>query len=205
MTIYFDDHFYNLLIIVMPRPPPVLSMDGSFELELEKGKSAAIDVTITSDDLDMAHTEDGTTVDGAYWGKLDVVHDHDRDVHKLEFSGTRLQNQTLSPNMLVDQRVIKRLAVASKPTFAKCSLVVSWPQREDCVITFSFSPYWKIGCMWPPADSISDDGGKSIAKYIVRVNPGGALEHFQSLNVVTSIYYEAMCVSRSSSCAINSL
>lgn len=172
-------------------------MDGSFNLELEKGKMVGIDVTLSSDDLDMARMEDGTTVDGAFWGKLDVVHNLNGDVHKMEFSGTRMQGQNFSPDILVDQRVISKLAVASKPTFARCSLIILWPQKEDTVITLSFSPNWKVGCVWPPADRVSDDRGKSILTHTVRVNPGGALEHFESRSVVTSIYYEAMCVMHS--------
>ena len=50
-------------------------MDGIFNLELEKGKMVGLDVTLNSDELDMARMEDGTTVEGVFWGKLDVVHD----------------------------------------------------------------------------------------------------------------------------------
>ena len=48
-------------------------MDGIFNLELEKGRMVGIDVSINSDELDMARMEDGTIVDGVFWGKLDVV------------------------------------------------------------------------------------------------------------------------------------
>ena len=52
-------------------------MDGIFNLELEKDRMVGIDVTINSDELDMARMEDGTTVAGVFWGKLDIVHDGD--------------------------------------------------------------------------------------------------------------------------------
>ncbi len=121
-------------------------------------------------------------------GKLDVV--HDGDVHKMEFSGTRLQDQNYNPDMLVDQRVISKLTVAAKPTFAKCSLSILSPVQQYCEVNVSFSSLWKVGLTWPPAENVTDDK----FKYFVRVHPGGALEHFESESVVTSIYYEAMCV-----------
>ena len=79
-------------------------------LELGPGQNVALDTTITSDELDMARMEDGTTVDGSFWGKLDIV--HDGDVHKMEFSGTRIQNtENVSTDLIVDSRVINKLAV----------------------------------------------------------------------------------------------
>ncbi|KLO13547.1 hypothetical protein SCHPADRAFT_904133 [Schizopora paradoxa] len=169
-----------------PPPPPVLEMDGIFNLELEKGKMVGIDVTISSDELDMARMEDGTTVAGVFWGKLDVV--HDGDLHKMEFSGTRLQDANYNPDMLVDQRVISKLTTAAKPTFAKCSLSILSPVQQYCEVNVSFSSLWKVGLTWPPAENVTDDK----FKYFVRVHPGGALEHFESESVVTSIYYEAI-------------
>ncbi|KAI5123339.1 hypothetical protein M0805_001764 [Coniferiporia weirii] len=169
-----------------PPPPPVLEMDGIFNLELEKGKMVGIDVTISSDELDMARMEDGTTVAGVFWGKLDVV--HDGDTHKMEFSGTRLQDQSYNPDLLVDQRVLSKLTVAAKPTTAKCALSILAPTQQYCEVNVSFSPAWKIGMTWPPAENITEDK----FKYFLRVHPGGALEHFETESVVTSIYYEAM-------------
>ena len=112
-------------------------MDGIFNLELEKGKMVGIDVTLNSDELDMARMEDGTIVDGVFWGKLDVV--HDGDVHKMEFSGTRMQNQSYNPDLLVDQRVISKLTVAAKPTTAKCNLSILAPAQQYCEVNVTFS------------------------------------------------------------------
>lgn len=161
-------------------------MDGIFNLELEKGKMVGIDVTISSDELDMARMEDGTTVAGVFWGKLDVV--HDGDTHKMEFSGTRIQDQSYNPDMLVDQRVISKLTVAAKPTVAKCLLSILAPAQQYCEVNVTFSTAWKVGLTWPPAENVTDDR----FKYFLRVHPGGALEHFESESVVTSLYYEAM-------------
>ena len=161
-------------------------MDGIFNLELEKNKMVGIDVTINSDELDMARMEDGTTVDGSFWGKLDIV--HDGDVHKMEFSGTRLRDQSYNPDLLVDQRVISKLTVAAKPTTAKCCLSILAPTMQYCEVNVSFSPAWKIGLTWPPAENVTEDK----FKYFLRVHPGGALEHFETESVVTSIYYEAV-------------
>ena len=161
-------------------------MDGLFNLELEKGRTVAIDVTINSDELDMARMEDGTTVEGSFWGKLDIV--HDGDTHTMEFSGTRLQNQNANPDFLVDSRVISKLTVAAKPACAKCSLSILSPAQQYCEVNVSFSPAWKVKTTWPPAENVSDDK----FKYFLRVHPGGALEHFETESVVTAIYYEAM-------------
>lgn len=170
------------------RPPPVLEMDGLFNLELEKDKMVAIDVVISSDELDMARMEDGTTVGGVFWGKLDVV--HDGETHKMEFSGTRLADQTYNPDLLVDQRVISKLTVAAKPVTAKCTLSINAPDQQYCEVNVSFSPAWKVGSIWPPPESLSEDK----FKFFLRVHPGGALEHFESETVVTALYYEAMQV-----------
>lgn len=177
------------VLLIVYRPPPILEMDGIFNLELEKNRMVALDVTLTSDELDMSRMEDGTTVAGAFWGKLDIV--HDGDTHKMEFSGTRLQDQSYNPDLLVDQRVISKLTVAAKPATAKCFLSIFAPQQEYCEVNVSFSPAWKIGVTWPPAENQTEDK----FKYFLRVHPGGALEHFETETVVTSIYYEAMYVS----------
>jgi hypothetical protein len=66
----------------------MLDMPGFFDLELSPGQNVALDVTVISDELDVSHSEDGTVVDGKFWGKLDIV--HSGDTHTLEFSGTRL-------------------------------------------------------------------------------------------------------------------
>lgn len=159
-------------------------MEGIFNLELNKNQHVAIDVTVTSDELDMSRTEDGTTVAGMFWGKLDIV--HDGDVHRMEFSGTRLQDQ--SPEFLFDSRVMSKLTVAAKPTTAKCTLTVLSPTVQYCDVNITLNSLWSVGMTWPPAEPQPDNK----FKYFVRVHPGGALEHFDTETVVTSLYYEAM-------------
>lgn len=164
-------------------------MDATFNLELTPGQHIALDVSVNSDELDMSRMEDGTTVDGMFWGKLDIV--HDGDTHKMEFSGTRLNNQQeYSPDFLFDSRVMTKLAVAAKPTAAKCQLSVLTPEMQYCDVILSFSPLWKIGTTWPPAEPVAENK----VKYFLRVHPGGALEHFESEVVTTALYYEAVLV-----------
>ncbi|KAJ7046833.1 hypothetical protein C8F04DRAFT_937312 [Mycena alexandri] len=169
-----------------PPPPPVLEMPATFNLELMPGQHVALDVSVASDELDMARMEDGTMVDGMFWGKLDIV--HQGDTHKMEFSGTRLANDNYSPEFMFDSRVMTKLAVAAKPTTAKCHLSVLTPSMQYCDIMLTFAPLWKLGITWPPAENVSDNK----VKYFLRVHPGGALEHFESEMVSTSLYYEAM-------------
>ncbi|KAJ3732211.1 hypothetical protein DFJ43DRAFT_1074272 [Lentinula guzmanii] len=169
-----------------PPPPPVLEMPATFNLELVPGQHVALDTTVTSDELDMARMEDGTTVDGMFWGKLDIV--HNGDDHRMEFSGTRLTNQQdYSPDFMFDSRVMTKLAVAAKPTAARCNLSILAPEMTYCDVTLMFSPLWKLGTTWPPA-SLADNK----VRYFLRVHPGGALEHFESEVVSNALYYEAI-------------
>ncbi|KAF9464742.1 hypothetical protein BDZ94DRAFT_1190689 [Collybia nuda] len=170
-----------------PPPPPVLDMPATFSLELTPGQHVALDVNINSDELDMARMEDGTMVDGMFWGKLDIV--HNGDDHRMEFSGTRLNsNEDHSQSLVIDSRVMNKLAVAAKPTTAKCHLSILTPAMQYCDVILEFSPLWKLGITWPPAESVSDNK----VKYFLRVHPGGALEHFESEMVTTALYYEAV-------------
>ena len=119
-------------------------MPGTFNLELAPGQHVALDTLITSDELDMARMEDGTTVDGAFWGKLDIV--HDGDTHKMEFSGTRIQNtENVSTDLIIDSRVINKLAVVTKPATAKCHLSILAPAQQYADVILSFSALWKMG------------------------------------------------------------
>lgn len=163
-------------------------MPATFNLELVPGQHVALDTTVSSDELDMARMEDGTMVDGKFWGKLDIVHDGDK--HKMEFSGTRLVNQEYSSDFLVDSRVMTKLAVAAKPTTAKCHLSILAPTVQYCDVILSPSSLWTLGITWPPAEHVAENK----VKYFLRVHPGGALEHFESEMVTTALYYEAMCV-----------
>jgi hypothetical protein len=172
-----------------PPPPPVLEMPGTFNLELTPGQQIGLDVTISSDELDMSRMEDGTLVDGQFWGKLDIVHSGDN--HSLEFSGTRLPpGEQFTTDMLIDTRVIGKLATVTKATTtAKCNLTILAPTVQYCEVVLSFSPYWKLGIAWPPPEAKEEP---HKVKYFMRVHPGGALEHFESEMVVTALYYEAV-------------
>jgi len=169
-----------------PPPPPVLDMPGFFDLELAPGQHVALDVTITSDELDMSRMEDGTLVDGKFWGKLDIV--HSGDTHTLDFSGTRLPpGEDYAPDV-IDSRMMSKLAVVAKPTTAKCHLTILAPGQHYCDVVLVFSPLWKLGIAWPPPERLEE----LKIKYFLRVHPGGALEHFESEMVTTALYYEAI-------------
>ncbi|KAF9053745.1 hypothetical protein BDZ89DRAFT_976334 [Hymenopellis radicata] len=169
-----------------PPPPPVLEMPATFNLELVPGQHVALDTTVSSDELDMARMEDGTTVDGMFWGKLDIV--HQGDTHKMEFTGTRLQSEQYNPESMFDSRVVAKLAVATKPTTARCQLSLLTPDVQYCDVVLTFSPLWKLGITWPPAEKLADNK----VKYFLRAHPGGAMEHFESEMVSTALYYEAI-------------
>lgn len=192
--------FFTFLFFELPdSPPPVLEMPATFNLELVPGQHVALDTTVSSDELDMARMEDGTTVDGIFWGKLDIVHDGDK--HSMEFSGTRIQSDEYMPDLMVDSRVITKLAVAAKPATAKCRLSLLAPAMQYVDVTLTCSDMWKMGVTWPPAEILED--GK--VKYFLRVHPGGGFEHFETEMVATSIYYEAMCVVIAFPCSIMTL
>jgi len=162
-------------------------MPATFNLELIPGQHVALDTTIASDELDMARMEDGTTVDGVFWGKLDIVHNGDE--HHMEFSGTRVVNaEEMPPDLIVDSRVMAKLSSVTRPATARCHLSLLAPSQQYCDVVLSFSPLWKIGVTWPPAELI----GENKVKYFLRVHPGGAVEHFESTITATSLYYEAI-------------
>ena len=161
-------------------------MPGFFDLELAPGQHVALDVTINSDELDMSRMEDGTVVDGKFWGKLDIV--HSGDTHTLEFNGTRLPPGEDHAPDLIDSRVMSKLAVVAKPTTAKCHLTILTPGQHYCEVVLVFSSLWKLGNAWPPPERLEE----LKIKYFLRVYPGGALEHFESEMVTTALYYEAM-------------
>lgn len=162
-------------------------MPATFNLELIPGQQIALDTTITSDEYDMARMEDGTTVDGKFWGKLDIV--HSGDTHTMEFSGTRLPPDQ-DYNFMVDSKVLSKLSLAAKPPAARCQLSILAPAVQYCDVILTFSTMWKLGITWPPAESAADNK----VKFFLRVHPGGALEHFDSETVSTALYYEAMYV-----------
>lgn len=162
-----------------PPPPPVLDMPGFFDLELEPGRHVALDVTINSEELDMSRMEDGTLVDGKFWGRLDIV--HSGDTHTLEFNGSRLPP---GENVLETSKP----AVVAKPATAKCNLTILIPETHYCEVTLVFSPLWRLGIAWPPPERLEDQK----IKFFFQAHPGGAMEHFDSEMVTTALYYEAI-------------
>lgn len=161
-------------------------MPATLNLELEPGRYVALDTTITSDELDMARMEDGTVVDGLFWGKLNIV--HSGDTHEMDFSGTRVINgDEINPELLVDAKLISKLGQATKPPMARCHLHVYSPEAQYCEITLTFSQFWKLGVAWPVPQE-----GDGKAKYYTRVHPGGAIEHYDTETTTTALYYEAM-------------
>ena len=160
-------------------------MPATFNLELTPGQHVALDTLVSSDELDMARMEDGTTVDGIFWGKLRIVHDGDN--HSMEFSGTRIPNETATQELIVDTKVISKLATVAKPPTAKCHLSIIPPAQQYCDVVLTTSAYWTFGMTWPPAEVVEENK----VKYFLRVNPGGGMEHFQTGIVTTSLYYEA--------------
>ena len=160
-------------------------MPGSFELEMAPGQHVILDVTMTSDELDMSRMEDGTVIDGRFWGKLDIV--HSGHTHTLEFSGTRHIGDDHVPDV-IDSRVMSKLAEVAKPTKAKCHLTILTPVQQSCELILSFSHLWKLGVVWPPPEHLE---GLKI-KYAFRVHPEGFLENCESGVFTTALYYEAM-------------
>lgn len=165
-------------------------MPATFDLELLPGQHVALDVSVVSDELDMARMDDGTVVDGQFWGKLDIV--HQGDTHKMEFSGTRLPSgEEYSPDLLFDARALSKIAAATKPPVAKCQLSVICPAVQYCDITLQLSEHWSLGMTWPLTEKIDNR-----IKFFCRSHPGGALEHFESETLTTAFYYEIMYVLR---------
>ncbi|KXN86875.1 hypothetical protein AN958_09470, partial [Leucoagaricus sp. SymC.cos] len=172
-----------------PPPQPVLDMPATFSLELTPGQNVALEVSVVSDELDMARMDDGTVVDGQFWGKLNIVHQGDN--HKLDFQGTRLpQGPEFTTEVMFDSRTIGKLAIASRPPVARCQLSVICPSAQYCDLMLQTSSFWRLSMTWPPAEPM--DGDPNKVKFFCRSHPGGALEHFDSETVTTALYYEAI-------------
>lgn len=167
-------------------------MPATLSLELCPGQILTFETKVSSGNGDMSHLDNGTVVDGIFWGKLDIV--HTEDTHSVEFRGMRIPEDPLfTPEFLssfFNSRTIARLLTATKPAVAKCHLSVLAPEMQYCDVILVFSSLWRIGTTWPQAETVSE----GRVKYFLRINPGGALEHFESETVVSSLYYEAMCV-----------
>lgn len=129
-------------------------MPATFNLELQPGRTVALDTICAADDeLDMSRTEDGTLVDGNFWGVLKIV--HEGDTHAVDFSGTRLTNE-IPKDFFLDQRTINKLLIATKPTTARCSLTIRCPAMQYVDVNISLANMWTWGCTYPPAEHAGD-------------------------------------------------
>lgn len=161
-------------------------MPGSFNLELAPGHRVALDTLVSAEEeLDMSRTADGTIVAGNFWGKLEII--HQGDDHRMEFTGSQ-RTDSLPDDFFFDNRIMNKLAVAARPTTARCNIYMYSPETQYSDIHLSFSPFWKMGITWPPAEVVSENK----VKFFVRVHPGGAMEYITTTQVVSSLYYEAM-------------
>ncbi|KAG9318692.1 hypothetical protein JVU11DRAFT_787 [Chiua virens] len=133
-----------------PPPPPVTEMPATFNLELVPGQQIALETTVSSaDDVDMARMEDGTIVDGLFWGKLSIV--HSGDTHTVDFNGTKMKDPDITPDFLFDSRVMTKLTTAARPTSAKCHLSILAPAQQYCDVILTVNPLWSLALTWPPA------------------------------------------------------
>lgn len=170
-----------------PPPPPVTDMPATFNLELVPGQVVALETTVASaEDVDMARMEDGTVVDGTFWGKLTIVHADDK--HTVDFTGTRTNNPDVNPEFMFDSKAMSKLTSAIRPSPAKCNLSILAPAQQYCDVVLTVNSFWTLGMAWPRAERVEE----RKFKYFLRVHPGGALEHFDSERVMTSLYYEAL-------------
>lgn len=168
-------------------PPPVTDMPATFNLELVPGQVVALETTVASaEDVDMARMEDGTVVDGTFWGKLTIVHADDK--HTVDFTGTRTNNPDVNPEFMFDSKAMSKLTSAIRPSPAKCNLSILAPAQQYCDVVLTVNSFWTLGMAWPRAERVEE----RKFKYFLRVHPGGALEHFDSERVMTSLYYEAL-------------
>ncbi|KAG1762066.1 hypothetical protein EDD22DRAFT_1029270 [Suillus occidentalis] len=174
MTTLTSEYSYQITIIGVQGLRVGVKRLPLFNLELVPSQHVVLETTVTStDDADMARMEDGTVVDGQYWGKLNIV--HDGGTHTVDFIGTRIVNPDVLPDMLFDSRVMSKLTIAAKFASIKYHLsILSLAQQLELT--------------WPPAQPVNE----TKVKYFLRVHPGGALEHFESEMVTTALYYEAV-------------
>lgn len=160
-------------------------MPATFNLELAPGKVVALDTNVSSDDLDMSRTDDGTLVAGTFWGKLHITHAGDE--HNMEFTGTK-KEANLPNEFFFDSKIMTKLEVAAKPTTARCNIYMYSPDIQYSDVYVTFSPFWRMGSTWPPAEPVIENK----VKFFVRAHPGGAMEYILNQTVVSGLYYEAM-------------
>lgn len=134
----------------------------------------------------MSRSEDGTLVDGTFWGYLKITHTEDE--HSMEFAGSRM---TSPPSTVANspQSVTSSMIAPRRPSTLKCAVRVTCPKEDTVEIGVCFSPMWALTGSFPPADP-----EENKAKWLVKVRPGGAIEHLRSSAVVGELFYEATYV-----------
>lgn len=133
-------------------------MPATFNLELARGRTVALDtICATDDDLDMSRTDDDTLVDGTFWGSLKIVHDFNADApkHAVDFTGTRLTHD-LPNDFFLDSRTIGKLKIATKPTTARCTLTITAPTMQFLDVFVELAAMWTWGCTYPQAEPLGD-------------------------------------------------
>lgn len=177
-----------------PPPPPVFEMPCEFDLELSPGHRVALGTICNSEDFDMSRAEDGTLVDGSFWGCLKITHTDDE--HAMEFKGTRLTPSPpsstslalpLPTELVMDQRTVERLALASRPSTVKSTIRIFSPKEDNVEIGIYFSPMWSLTSSFPPAER----EGEQKCKWTVKTKPGGVIEHLGTSVVMSELFYEA--------------
>ncbi|TDL24701.1 hypothetical protein BD410DRAFT_744264 [Rickenella mellea] len=163
-------------------PIPVLEMPCSFTLELNEGEYLALDVTMSSKEQDMSRDETGGLIKGKFTGELNVVRDGAN--HKMEFVGA-LQQDPDHPEKAEDSP--DESLPPPKQTIARCVVHILAPEQQYCELTAAFSPHWTFNLTWPEAERLNHDK----FKYFLRLNSGGAMEHFDSETVTNALYYQA--------------
>lgn len=157
-------------------------MDGTFNLELEPGKLAALDVLLSSEELDMSKHPDGTMVSGKFVGTLDIIHNYEDNDHRMEFTGTRTQSNA---EINIDAKAVTKLKQASRAPSAKCRLSIYPPETRMVEVVLSTAALWKIGTTYPEADRI----GENRVKWYAQVHPNSEIESDPDC---ASLYYEAL-------------
>lgn len=170
-------------------------MPCEFDLELFPGHRVALRTICTSEDLDMSRDEDGTLVDGSFWGCLKITHTDEQ--HAMEFRGTRVSpspsttstslSLPLPTDLVMDHRTVERLAVASRPSTVKSSIRIFSPKEDNIEIGIYFSPMWTLTSSFPPAEK----EGEQKCKWHVKTKPGGVIEHLGTSVVMSELFYEA--------------
>ncbi len=174
---------------------PIYAMPCDFDLELSPGNRVALGTICSSEDLDMSRTDDGTLVDGSFWGLLKIT--HTAEEHAIEFQGSRVasgsprsSNTSPSPLALPFPGSIAPAVAVRPPSSLKCTVRVNAPKDGATIeIGVCFSPMWSLTNAYPPVEDREDEA--KAAKWRVKCRQGGLIEHMSSSSIVSELFYEA--------------